>query len=67
MTGFEKFLFQLKTLQKWMQKDVNRFFVAQAVPEINGKKERLKNCGDVFFLLSTVYSLLTSKLNTFSF
>ena len=48
-------------------KDENRFFVAQAVPEINGKKEKLKNWGNAFFLLSTVYSLLTSKLNTFSF
>ena len=37
-----------------MKKDANRFFVAQAVPEIYEKKEMLKNRGDVFFLLFTV-------------
>ena len=48
----------------WVQKDLNRFFVAQAVPEIYGKNERLKNRGDVFFLLSTVirFMLLCSCL-----
>ena len=32
-----------------MQKDVSRFIVPQAVPEIYMKNERLKNRGDVFF------------------
>ena len=32
--GFEKLVFQLKALQKLILKDVNGFFVAQAVPEI---------------------------------
>ena len=51
-TRCEKFLFQLKVLQKRMQKDVNRFFVAQAVLEIYGKNARLKNRGYVFFCYS---------------
>ena len=34
-----------------MQKDVNRFIVTQAVPEIYRKNERLKNKGDVFFFV----------------
>ena len=33
---------------------VNRLILPQAVPEIYRKNERLKNGGDVFFLLSTV-------------
>ena len=48
-TRFVKFLFQLKALQKRVQKDVNRFIVPQAVPDIYRKNERLKNRGDVFF------------------
>ena len=51
VTWFDKFLFQLKALQKRVQKDVNRFFVAQAVPEIYGKNERLKNRGMCFFVI----------------
>ena len=54
VTECEKFLFQLKALQKRVQKDVSRFIVPQAVSEIYRKNERLKNRGDVFFLLSTV-------------
>ena len=48
-TKCEKFLFQLKALQKRVQHDVNRFIVPQVVPEIYMKNERLKNRGDVFF------------------
>ena len=34
-----------------MQKDVNRFIVPQAVPEIYRKNERLKNRGMCFFVI----------------
>ena len=37
MTGFEKLFFHLKALQTRMQIDVNKFFVAQVVPEIYSK------------------------------
>ena len=57
VTECEKFLFQLKALQKRMQKNVSRFCVAQAVPEIYMKKEMLKDRGDVFFLLFTVHAI----------
>ena len=51
VTECEKFLFQLKALQKRVQKDVNRFIVPQAVPEIYKKNERLKNRGMCFFVI----------------
>ena len=51
VTGYEKFLFQLKVLQKRMQKNLSRFFVAQAVPEIYVKNEVLKNRGMFFFVI----------------
>ena len=46
---FGKFLFQRRALQKLISKNVNRFFVGQAVPEIYVKNVRLKNRGYVFF------------------
>ena len=49
VTWFDKFLFQLKALQKRVQKDENRFIVPQAVPEIYRKNERFKNRGMCFF------------------
>ena len=52
VTVCEKFLFQLKALQKRMQKEASRFFVAQAGPEIYEKNEMLKNRVDVFFCYS---------------
>ena len=62
VTWFDKFLFQLKALQKRMQKDENRFTVPQAVPEIYRKNERLKTGGCVF-LLSTVH-IQTQKVSS---
>ena len=51
VTVWEKFLFQLKALQKRMQKDASRFFVAQVGPEIYEKNEMLKNRGMCFFVI----------------
>ena len=51
VTRFEKYLVQLKALQKRVQKDENKYFVAQSVPEIYGKNERLKNSGMCFFVI----------------
>ena len=41
-----------------MQKHENRYFVAQAVPEIYGKKRKVEKQGDVFFC----YRLYTSPI-----
>ena len=51
-----------KALQKKMQKDVSRFFVAQAVPEIYEKNEMLKNRGEVFFCYSLYIFLAQARL-----
>ena len=48
-----------------MQKDVSRFFVAQAAPEIYKKNEMLKNRGD--FLLFTVPPDLFIDNDTYRF
>ena len=48
--GCEKFLFQLKALQKRMQKDKGRFFLAQALRE----KRNVEKLGGCVFLLLTV-------------
>ena len=37
-----------------MQKDVNRFIVPQAVPEIYRKNERLKTGGMCFFVIDCI-------------
>ena len=66
VTECEKLLFQLKALQKRVQKDVNIFFVAQAVQEIYGKSKRLKNRGDVFFVIDCVFGFEVS-LNYYDF
>ena len=55
--GFEELLFQQRSLQKLIHKDVNIFFVAQAVPEIYGKYERLKKRGYVFFVIDCIKAL----------
>ena len=52
VTVCEKFLFQLKALQKKDAKEASRFFVAQAGPEIYEKNEMLKTRVDVFFCYS---------------
>ena len=49
VTECEKLLLQLKALQKREQKDVNRFIVPQAIPEIYMKKCKVEKQGDVFF------------------
>ena len=59
VTECEKFLFQLKALQKRVQKDVNKFIVPQAVPEIYRKNERLKNRGMCFFVIDCSWDILT--------
>ena len=59
VTWFDKFFFQLKALQKRVQKDVNRFIVPQAVPEIYRKNERLKNRGMCFFVIDCNNVFLT--------
>ena len=43
-----------------MQKDISRFFVAQAVPEIYEKNEMLKNRGMCFFCYA-LYILVVDK------
>ena len=55
VTECEKFLFQLKALQKRMQKDGSRFFVAQAFPEIYEKNEMLKKGGMCFFVIDCTF------------
>ena len=50
-TKCQKFLLQLKALQKRMQEDASDLFVAQAVPEIYEKNELLKNRGMCFFVI----------------
>ena len=57
VTWFDKFLFQLKALQKRVQKDVNRFIVPQAVPEIYMKNERWKNRGMCVFVIDCISRL----------
>ena len=54
VTECEKFLFQLKAIQKRVQKDENRFIVPQAVPEIYRKNERLKKRGMCFFVIDCI-------------
>ena len=53
LTRFVKFFFHLKDLQKRMQIDVEKFFVAQVIPRYTRKLQQL----DVFLLL-TVYGLI---------
>ena len=62
VTKLEKFLLQLKALQKRLQKDVKRFFVAQAVSEIYGKKRKVEKQGVCVFLLFTVLTLFIPLL-----
>ena len=40
-----------------MQYDENRLFVAQAVPEIYGENERLKNWGMCFFVIDIIQQI----------
>ena len=42
VTGFKKFLINLKALQTRMRINLNFFFVAQAVPEICAKNTNFK-------------------------
>ena len=51
-------MFQLKALQKRVQKDGNIFFVAHAVPEIYRKNERLKTGGMRFFVIDCIIIIL---------
>ena len=53
----EKFLFQMKALQKRVQKDVNRFIVPQVVPEIYAKTKVSKTARCVFLLLTVDLTL----------
>ena len=45
-----------------MQKDVGRFFVAQAVPEIYEKNEMLKNRGDFFFVIDCISGIRSAVI-----
>ena len=63
VTRFEKFFFHLKALPKRMLINVNNFFVAQVVPEINAKNTSLKNIQMWFFVTYCIKIIKQEFLN----